>query len=85
MCEKIVVPCVILKTKVCKKSNSNKGSARHSYSENVNLYEIVFSFSVCFFISVQASVYSQQAVVNVEMENVSLKTIFTRTWYAGRL
>ena len=34
-------------------------------------------FQFVFFISVQASVYSQEAVVNVEMENVSLKTIFT--------
>ena len=34
-------------------------------------------FQFVFFISVQANVYSQQAVVNVEMENVSLKAIFT--------
>lgn len=39
--------------------------------------KLYFLFQFVFFISVQASVYSQQAVVNVEMENVSLKTIFT--------
>ena len=39
--------------------------------------KLYFLFQFVFFISVQDSVYSQQAVVNVEMENVSLKTIFT--------
>ena len=34
-------------------------------------------FQFVFFISVQANVYSQQTVINLEMENVSLKTIFT--------
>ncbi len=34
-------------------------------------------FQFVFFISVQANVYSQQTVINLEMENVSLKTVFT--------
>ena len=34
-------------------------------------------FQFVFFVSVQANVYSQQAVINLKMENVSLKTIFT--------
>lgn len=34
-------------------------------------------FQLVFLMSVQANVYSQQAIVNVKMENVSLNTIFT--------
>lgn len=39
--------------------------------------KLVCLFQLFFFLSVQANVYSQQTMVNVELENVSLKTVFT--------